>query len=216
MKLLIDGPAGALQAEVLEGSDATAPFAVVCHPHPLMGGTMDNKVVTTAARALQSAGMPTIRFNFRGVGQSAGAYDGGAGETLDALSVARWGSARWPGRSVVLAGFSFGAYIALRAAQVLPVARLITIAPPLGRFDFAALVAPGAPWLVIQGEADEVVDSEAVRNWAEGMPAGVRLVMLPGVGHFFHGRLTELRERIRQEIRGDDASMRRPGQESIP
>jgi alpha/beta superfamily hydrolase len=134
MKALIDGPAGVLEADVLDGSAAAGPFAVVCHPHPLMGGTMDNKVVTTTARALQSAGMPVIRFNFRGVGASAGTWDGGAGETLDALGVARWGQERWPGRALVIAGFSFGAWVALRAAQQLPVARLITVAPPVGRF----------------------------------------------------------------------------------
>ena len=215
MRVLIDGAAGALEAEVLDGTEATAPFAVVCHPHPLMGGTMDNKVVTTTARALQAAGMPVIRFNFRGVGASAGTWDGGAGETEDALRVAAWGHARWPGRAVMFAGFSFGAWVALRVAQQLALQRLITIAPPVGRFDFAALAAPRAPWLVIQGEADEVVDAAAVRSWAEGIPGGPRLVMLPGVGHFFHGKLTELREILGQEIRGDDASIRRPGREPV-
>jgi len=216
MRVMIDAPAGALEAEVVEGTCADTPYAVVCHPHPLLGGTMDNKVVTTAARALQSTGMPTIRFNFRGVGASAGAYDSGVGETQDALAVAQWGAARWPGRALVLAGFSFGAYVALRLAQDLPVARLITIAPPVGRFDFTPLAAPRAPWLILQGEADEVVDAAMVRSWAEAMPAGTHLVMLPGVGHFFHGRLVELRDRIEQEIRGGDASLCRPGREPVP
>lgn len=205
MKTVVLGPEGALEADAFDGSDPEAPFAIVCHPHPLLGGTMDNKVVTTTVRALQGTGMATVRFNFRGVAASAGTYDGGAGETLDALAVAEWGTARWPGRPVVLAGFSFGAYVALRLAQVLAPARLITIAPPIGRFDFDGLKAPACPWLILQGDADEVVDSERVREWARSLPDHVRLEMLPGVGHFFHGRLPELRDRVQREIRGDDA-----------
>jgi alpha/beta superfamily hydrolase len=203
MRAVIDGPVGVLEADVVDGGDRPAPFAVVCHPHPLLGGTMDNKVVTTTARALQDAGLATLRFNFRGVGGSAGSYDGGVGETQDALAIANWGAGRWPGRPVVLAGFSFGAYVALRLAQILAPVRLITIAPPIGRFDFTGLEAPACPWLILQGDADEVVDAERVRAWASGQPA--QLEMLPGVGHFFHGRLTELRERIGREIRGGDA-----------
>src|SRR5271165_4766232 len=98
-RLSIEGQAGALQA-IVEDPGAEGPsFAVICHPHPLFGGTMDNKVVTTVARALQEIGMPTLRFNFRGVGASAGAFDQGAGETADADAVASWGAARWPGRN---------------------------------------------------------------------------------------------------------------------
>lgn len=205
MKILVDGPVGALEAEAADGADPAAPFAVVCHPHPLLGGTMDNKVVTTTARALQGTGMATLRFNFRGVGASAGTYDQGTGETEDARAIARWGAQRWPGRPLVLAGFSFGAWVALRLAQSLAPVRLLTIAPPVGRFDFSGLVAPACPWLILQGDADEVVDAGAVRDWAATQPAHVRLELLPGVGHFFHGRLTELRDRIGKEIRGDDA-----------
>ena len=216
MRQMIAGPVGALEAEVIDGTDERAPFAVVCHPHPLMGGTMDNKVVTTAARALQATGMPAVRFNFRGVGASAGSYDAGNGETADALAVIEWGCARWPGRPVLLAGFSFGAYVALRASQSLQVGRLITIAPPIGRFDFSPLTAPAAPWLIVQGDADEVVEPAAVLRWAKDLPGNAHLVLLPGVGHFFHGRLSELRDLIEREIRGGDASMHRPGDEEIP
>src|ERR1035438_3892816 len=108
MRVLIDGPAGPLEAGIEEGSSSAAPYALICHPHPLFGGTMDNKVVTTVARALNACGMPTARFNYRGVGASAGRYDDGRGETEDALAVAAWGARRWSGRSVVIAGFSFG------------------------------------------------------------------------------------------------------------
>ncbi len=199
----IDGPAGTLEIDVVESQDATAPFAVICHPHPLHGGTMDNKVVTTVARALQSCGMPTIRFNFRGVGASTGAYDEGRGETDDALSVAAWGEAHWPGRALVLAGFSFGAFVAMRAAQRRTLARLITIAPPVDRFAFDKGLAPQVPWLVIQGSADEIVPAEAVSAWVRDVSSAARLVLLPGVSHFFHGHLHELREVVVGEIRGD-------------
>jgi len=119
-RLSLEGPAGALEAVLEDPGAAGISYAVVCHPHPLYGGTMDNKVVTTVARALQDAGMPTLRFNFRGVGASDGAFDQGSGETADADAVAAWGAERWPGRTLVIAGFSFGAYVALRLAQQRP------------------------------------------------------------------------------------------------
>ena len=131
--LTISGPAGALET-LLEVPAAGAPvggFAVVCHPHPLHGGTMQNKVVHTLARALQEAGIATLRFNFRGVGASAGSYDEGRGEIEDALAVIAYGRARWPGAALTLAGFSFGAQVALLAAPSSAPARLITVAPPV-------------------------------------------------------------------------------------
>ncbi len=195
-RLSIAGPGGVLEA-VLEDPGAPNPsYAVVCHPHPLMGGTMDNKVVTTVARALQALGLPTLRFNFRGVGGSEGTYDQGEGETADADAIASWGAARWSTRTLVLAGFSFGSYIAWRLAQRRPAARLISIAPPVGRFDFSENAMPAIPWLIVQGDADEVVDPQAVISWAKGIDVQPRLVVLPGVGHFFHGRLQELRDAV--------------------
>jgi alpha/beta superfamily hydrolase len=201
MKVMIDGPAGALQASVEEGSDPLASFGLVCHPHPLFGGTMDNKVVTTVARAMSACGMPTIRFNFRGVGASGGHHDDGRGETDDAAAVAQWGARRFPGRTVAIAGFSFGAYVAMCLAQRLPPSRLILIAPPVGRFDFVPFSAPACPWLIVQGDADDVVDPEAVRSYADAHRPMARLAMLAGVGHFFHGHLVELRDAIEKEIR---------------
>src|SRR5271165_5943806 len=126
-RLSIEGQAGALQA-IVEDPGAEGPsYAVICHPHPLFGGSMDNKVVTTLARAMRDAGISTLRFNFRGVGASLGTYDEGVGETLDAAAVASFGASRWPGRRLVLGGFSFGAYVALRLAQQLEAARLILV-----------------------------------------------------------------------------------------
>jgi uncharacterized protein len=201
MKVMIDGPAGPLEAILEEGGDAGAAYALICHPHPVFGGTMDNKVVTTVARALNACGIPAVRFNFRGVGASAGRYDDGRGETEDAAAVAAFCARRFGTRAVVLAGFSFGAYVAMRLAQTLPPSRLITIAPPVGRFEFASLVAPQCPWLIVQGDADDVVDPQAVRAWADTHRPSPRLLMLGGVGHFFHGHLVELRDAIETEIR---------------
>jgi alpha/beta superfamily hydrolase len=200
-RLSLDGQAGALEAIVEDPGVAGPSYAVVCHPHPLFGGTMDNKVVTTVARALNETGIPALRFNFRGVGASAGVFDQGVGETADADAAASWGARRWPGRTLVMAGFSFGGYVALRLAQQRFLRYLITIAPAIQRFDASALEVPRCPWLVVQGDADDVVDPAAVVDWVNGLDPKPRLVVLPGVGHFFHGRLHELRDAVIDAIR---------------
>jgi hypothetical protein len=200
-RLFIEGPAGVLEAVVEEPAAAGPSYAVVCHPHPLYGGTMDNKVVTTVARALNDAGISTVRFNFRGVGASAGAYGEGVGETADADAVASWGAQRWPGQALILAGFSFGAYVVLRLAQPRVPRYLIAVAPALELFDAFGMAAPRCPWLVVQGDADEVVDPATIINWVNGLDAKPRLVVLPGAGHLFHGRLRELRDAVVDAIR---------------
>ena len=203
--VLIQGPAGALQAIIEDPLDAQAPapaqFAVICHPHPLHGGTMDNKVVTTLARSFHSLGIPTLRFNYRGVGSSAGSWDEGRGETLDALAVLAAGRARWPSAVPWLAGFSFGGYIAFNASTHVAgsdVARLFTIAPALSRHypDASTVPVPPCPWLVVQGDADEVIDPQQVIQWATQVPARPQVVALPGVGHFFHGKLDQLQAQV--------------------
>jgi uncharacterized protein len=195
-RLLIDGPAGALES-ILEDAGMPGPsYAVVCHPHPLFGGTMDNKVVTTLARALRDARVPTLRFNFRGVGSSAGGFDQGMGETADADAVATWGAQHWPDRSLIIAGFSFGGYVAMRLALARSAARLITVAPALQRFEAFSGHVPDCPWLIVQGDADDVVDPKAIVAWAQRLTPAPRLVVLPGVGHFFHGHLLELHDAV--------------------
>ncbi len=149
---------------------------MICHPHPLHGGTMDNKVVVTLARAFHETGIATLRFNFRGVGSSAGIYDHGNGETADAEAVASYGALRWPGRHLLLAGFSFGAFVALRLALERGASRLITVAPPVDRMDFSALAAPRCPWLVVQGDSDEVVDPKRVFAWVKNCNPQPKLV----------------------------------------
>lgn len=199
-RVSIAGPVGPLEAVVEEPAAAVTRFAVVCHPHPQFGGTLDNKVVHTLARTLQELGLSTVRFNFRGVGRSAGSFSEGAGETEDALAVIDWSSARWPGARLWLAGFSFGGYVALRASLARDCERLITVAPPVQRFDFKELGVPRSAWLVIQGDADEVVDHRAVLQWTETLVPAPEVRVLSGVGHYFHGRLHELKDVVRAAV----------------
>jgi hypothetical protein len=203
--VVLDGPAGPLEA-VIDEPAATrdgAAFGVICHPHSLFGGSLTNKVVHTVARGLNDSGIPTLRFNFRGVGASAGVYDEGRGESEDLLAAIRHGRARWPDRALWLGGFSFGAYVALRT-QSMPVAapsRLLLVAPPLGRWDFSALLPPACPWLVVQGMRDELVDGRAVQSWSAALPRPPQFVAIEQAEHFFHGRLAELRDAVRQFAR---------------
>jgi alpha/beta superfamily hydrolase len=201
--LLLDGPAGALEVAVDRSDCPPRPAtAIVCHPLPTEGGTMHNKVVTMAARALREVGLDTVRFNVRGTGASAGSFDDGVGETGDLLTVAAWVRAQRPDHALWLAGFSFGAYVALRAAAELQPAFMLSIAPPVGRsWDFDTLVLPTCPWLVIQGDADEIVDPQAVRSWVEAMPAPPQLVRMPDTSHFFHRKLLDLRGAIKHGVR---------------
>ncbi|MEO7774242.1 MAG: alpha/beta fold hydrolase, partial [Steroidobacteraceae bacterium] len=190
-RLRIDGPAGPLEAVVEDPRGTPTRCAVVCHPHPLHGGTLDNKVVHTLARTLQELGIPTVRFNFRGVGKSAGKFEDGPGETEDLLAVVAWARARWPGTELWLAGFSFGGYVALLAAPRAGAARLITVAPAIvRRFESAAAIPmPDCPWLIVQGDADDLVDVNAIRERAAGLDPAPTLTVLSGVDHYFHGHL---------------------------
>jgi alpha/beta superfamily hydrolase len=191
-RLRLAGPAGAIEA-ALDAPPADVPVngvAVICHPHPQHGGTMDNKVAQTLARAFVQLGYRTVRFNFRGVGASEGAWDDGRGEIDDALAVIA--AVREPGRPLALAGFSFGGYVASQAAARLaanaPVERLVLIGPATRNFDVAAVPADT---LVVHGEADDVVPLQATLDWAR--PQHLPVVVVPGVGHFFHGQLALLK-----------------------
>jgi uncharacterized protein len=204
-RLPIAGPAGAIEA-LLEEPQAHggSRFGVVCHPHPLHGGTLDNKVVYTLARALHDLGVPAIRFNFRGVGASEGAFADGVGETEDALAAVAWGRARWPAAQPWLLGFSFGAVVAIKAAVRAAAERLVTVAPAVGRVATDETL-PACPWLLIQGDADEVIDAGAVLEWARGLTHPPEVRVLRGGGHFFHGRLSELREAVVEFVKGSGA-----------
>jgi uncharacterized protein len=199
--VVIDGPVGPLEARAEDPSPDAAPgvVGVVCHPHPLHGGTMQNKVVHTLARAMQELGAATVRFNFRGVGASAGAFGEGIGEIDDAVAAVDWARRRWSCERLWLAGFSFGAAVALQAAPRVRAERLVTVAPPVTRLGLEKTPPrPDAAWLIVQGDADEVVDAAEVARWAAAYRPPPQLVMLADAGHFFHGRLGELRETVRR------------------
>lgn len=188
----IAGPAGDLACAIDEPAGALPQgVAVLCHPHPLHGGTMDNKVVQTLARAFVQMGWRAVRFNFRGVGGSAGSWDDGQGEVDDALTVID--AFREPGQRLALGGFSFGGYVASQAAaRQLPgqhAERLVLVAPAASRFEVAGVPADT---LVIHGEADDVVPLSAVLDWAR--PQNLPITVIPGAGHFFHGQLPLLKQ----------------------
>ena len=164
-------------------------LALIAHPHPLHGGTMENKVVQTLAKAFAELGYLAARVNFRGVGQSEGVYDEGVGEAEDMLALAGHMRREAGDLPVVLAGFSFGGYVQTRVAERLTAHKLVLVAPAVSRFA-TGTVAPGT--LVIHGEADEVVPLSAVLDWAR--PQNLPLTVVPGVGHFFHGQLTLLKQ----------------------
>lgn len=205
----IAGPAGSLEARIEDPAPGAVPrvVGVVCHPHPLYGGTMQNKVVHTAARAMQELGAPTVRFNFRGVGASEGSYDEGVGELQDALAVCAWARAQWRCDSLWLAGFSFGAAVALRAAPAAAPAALVTIAPPVGRIIVDPVARPACPWLVVQGGRDELVDAGEVRRWAAGFAPPPRVAMLAEAEHFFHAQLVGLRAAVVEFLAGAAAGV---------
>lgn len=194
-RLAIDGPAGAIACALDEPAQGRPPqgVAVLCHPHPQHGGTMDNKVVQTLARAFVQLGWRAVRFNFRGVGGSAGGWDEGRGEVDDALAVI--GQLRDPALPLALGGFSFGGYVATQAAARLPegarARRLVLIAPAARNFPLAPVPQDT---IVIHGDADDVVPLAAVLDWAR--PQVLPVTVVPGTGHFFHGQLALLRQLI--------------------
>ncbi len=199
----IAGPAGVLECATDVPTGTPCGTAVLCHPHPQFGGTLDNKVVQTLARAFLQLGWRAVRFNFRGVGASAGQWDDGRGEVDDALAVIAAERAAQPGLPLVLGGFSFGGYVAAQAAHQLqaagqPVQRLVLVGPATSRFAMPAAVAPDT--VVIHGESDDVVPLASTLDWAR--PQVLPVIVLPGVGHFFHGQLPLLKSQIVQALRG--------------
>lgn len=195
-KRLVPGPAGQVEVaiDLPAGGSVPAGTALICHPNPTQGGTMDNKVVQTLARAFIQLGWRAVRFNFRGIGKSEGGWDEGRGEIDDAQAVLD--AVRNPGEALVLAGFSFGGYVASRAAQRLveagePARRLVLVGPATSRFDTAPVPADT---VVIHGEVDDVVPLASVLDWAR--PQSLPVTVVPGVGHFFHGQLPLLKSLV--------------------
>ena len=202
-EFLLRGPAGVLECavDVPKASDERDITIVICHPHPQHGGTMRNKVVTIIERAMRELGLRTVRFNFRGVGESEGKFDDGYGETDDLFAVVEWVRRTRPHDVLWLAGFSFGSYVSARAAGNLSLGQLISIAPPVGRYEFSSLPRPECPWLVVQGDEDDVVSVDAVESWCQSMEPSPDLVVMHQAGHFFHRRLMDLRGLLKNGVR---------------
>lgn len=200
---LIRGPEGQLEVLVSEPTEEKrSAWAIVCHPHPLYGGTMHNKVVSTLAKTYQNMGATTVRFNFRGVGRSEGSFDHGNGELDDLIAVIDWVQQVSMKREIWLAGFSFGAFIAAKAAAQLPVNKLVTVAPAVQHFPMNEIPPIICPWVLVQGDRDDIVPPEKVYEWAEARDPKPIILRFPEAGHFFHGQLGELRERITEVLRG--------------
>ncbi len=200
--ITLQGPAGALEAVTNMPKIKPIGVAIVCHPHPLHGGTMNNKVVTTAERACRESGFATVRFNYRGVGQSEGAFAQGVGEALDLLAVVSWVRTQLLEQPIVLVGFSFGAGVVLRAQdEVAPVA-LVTIAPAANHFDWGAVGAIACPWCLVMDRDDEIVPFSEVEKWLATREESPQLELFNESGHFFHGKLVTLRERLKDFLQG--------------
>ena len=208
----LSGPAGKLEtlADLAARAEARRGVAVVCHPLTTEGGSMHNKVVTMAERALRESGLDTVRFNFRGAGNSDGSFDKGRGEGDDLAAVVAWVRRVRPQDALWLAGFSFGSYVTIAHAHALRADALVSMAPPVGRWEFERLELPRCPWLVVQGEADEVVDPQAVFDWVAAMERPPELVRMPDTSHFFHRRLMDLRGAIKHAVRGWLPPLRQP------
>lgn len=199
----IDGPSGALEIVVEDPAHAPSGVVVIAHPHPLMGGTMDNKVVHTLVRAAVQSGWRAVRFNFRGVGRSVGAWDEGRGELQDMLAVVDDARSQADAHHLplALAGFSFGGFVAASAFVALQqpgrqaAAHLMLVSPATSRY---AVPHVPADTLVVQGEADDVVPLSSILDWAR--PQALPVTVVPGVGHFFHGQLGVLRDTVKRHM----------------
>jgi hypothetical protein len=200
-KLQLDGPAGNLEA-LLEAPQemAVVGCAVVCHPHPLHGGTMQNKVAHTLARSFIKQGFIALRFNFRGVNESDGEFDEGRGELEDVFAAMDFLSNRYPDLPLWLSGFSFGAAMAVHAAAERRPGGLVSVAPAVSRFTRTLPHQPDCPWLILQGDQDELVDVDETIAWVNGLDPGPGLQIFEGTEHFFHGKLVLLREAVESFI----------------
>lgn len=190
-RLRIKGPAGAIETVIEEPVGEPRGLALVAHPHPLRGGSLDNKVAWTLARAALASGLIAVRPNFRGVGESEGEFDHGVGETEDLLAVAHAVAAHYGTSPWTLLGFSFGAYVQQRVARRLHAERLIMVGPAVSMYEFEPTQMPAT---IIHGDQDEVIPFAAARNYAAAHR--ISLIVVEGCGHFFHGRLRELREHV--------------------
>ncbi len=200
--LFLQGLSGQLEAVLTVPEQINKTWvAFLGHPHSLQGGTMNNKVVTTMARAFKELGIPSLRFNFRGVGQSAGSYNEGIGESEDMIALVKGWQKEQENLKPVFAGFSFGSYVAYRTAAQFEHAMLITIAPPVHHYDYKEFNPAPHPWLIIQGDADEVVPYSLVIDFARQSSPVLPVIEFAETGHFFHGKLVELKVQLMEYLR---------------
>ena len=186
-RVLIQGAVGDIETDVNDPGGARRGVALIAHPNPVQGGTKDNKVVTTLAKAFYSLGYVAARPNFRGVGRSAGEHDEGRAETDDLVAVAEYLRTRYGNGALVLAGFSFGSFVQTRVARRIAPERMVLVGPAVNRFPTETVAVDT---LVIHGEQDDIVPLQAVLDWAR--PQELAIVVVAGTGHFFHGRLGQL------------------------
>ncbi len=192
----IQGPAGNIEVHAYDPGEKRRGIALVAHPHPLFGGTMENKVVQTLAKSFLELGYLAVRFNFRGVGKSEGIHDSGGGETSDALFLLEYLESREGPLPLVLAGFSFGGYVQAKVAAVKKPEKLVLVAPAVKKFEVPEVA--GNP-LLIHGEEDEVIPLQDLFDWAR--PQGHVVTVLPGTGHFFHGKLTQIKQIVMNNLK---------------
>ncbi len=195
-KVSIDGPAGKIEIAVNDPGEGRRGVALVAHPHPLYGGTLDNKVVQTIAKAFHALGYCAMRLNFRGVGASEGVFDEGRGETEDFLALAEYARRTYGEKELAIGGFSFGGFVAADAAAKLSPRHLVLAAPAVGRFPVGEVQGNT---LVIHGEEDDVVPLKDVLDWAR--PQQLPVTVFPGAGHFFHGHLVTMQRLVEQHCR---------------
>jgi len=196
----LQGRVGILEACLTVPDEITGQhIALLGHPHSLKGGSMQNKVVTTLVKTFKALGIPSLRFNFRGVGESAGLYDAGLGESDDMLDLAELCQTALPQANLLFAGFSFGSFVAYRAASQIEHDLLLTIAPPVNHFDFSAFPDDPAPWLLVQGDKDEVIPADIVLEFAE--TRDISVLRFDEAGHFFHGKLVDLKAQLLDAVR---------------
>lgn len=199
--LLIPGKAGQIEAimDMPENANSDT-IAVICHPHPLFEGTMHNKVVSTLHRVCHQLNIPNVRFNFRGVGKSEGEYAGAEGGVEDCLAVIDYLKESHPHKNLWIFGFSFGAYVAAKTATQVATELLITVAPPVGKDYFGQLPERKQPWILAQSKDDQVIDAQAVYDWYDSLEHQPYLISFDEAGHFFHGKLIPLREKLLEAI----------------
>lgn len=199
--LFLQGAIGKLEAVLtVPEQNHSAFIAFLGHPHSLQGGTMNNKVVTTLARVFKELGIPSLRFNFRGVGQSEGVYDAGMGESEDMLVLVREWQQEQPEIKLIFAGFSFGSYVAYRAAAQSDSKLLITVAPAVHHYNYGEFNSAPYPWLIVQGDEDEVVPPALVFDFASQAKPEIPVIRFANTGHFFHGKLIKLKAQLMEYI----------------